>query len=98
MGGVAFFERFGWLMRKQREGGKNPNYEYVFALYNSASVRKYDAEISARITFAGVPFSNISLLFGVPVGKIFSGVLALLLSKQGVSFCNFGTVRVPLSN
>ena len=33
-------------MRKQG-GGKVPN--YIFALYNSASVRKYDVEISVWI-------------------------------------------------
>lgn len=32
-------------MRKQG-GGKHSNYEYIFALYNSASVRNYDVEIS----------------------------------------------------
>ena len=44
-------------------------------------------------TFVRVPFSIISLLFGVPVGKIFSW------GPRGVSFRNFGQqLGVPLSN
>lgn len=59
---------------KEQGGEKDLDYEYIFALSYSASVRKYGVEIrnfSKDKTFAEVTFSTISLLFGVLVGKIF---------------------------
>ena len=77
-------------MRKRR-GGKDPN--CVFALYNSAFVRKNDVEISVWIKL--LPGSH-SVTYHCYLGsrsvKFFHGVP---LSKRGVSFSNFGTVRGP---
>ena len=77
-------------MRKQG-GGKVPN--YIFALYNSASVRKYDVEISVWIKLL---LESRSVTYHCYLGsrsvRFFHGVP---LSKRGVSFSNFGTVRGP---
>ena len=70
-------------MRKQG-GGKNPNYEYVFALYCTVSVRIKLLPGSHSVTY--------HCYLGSPSVRFFHGVP---LSKRGVSFNNFGTVRGP---
>ncbi len=73
-------------MRKQGRG-KDPNYEYIFALYNS--VRKYGVEIQWGQNFCRGPIQEHIIAIWVLVGKIF------LWGPAGVSFSNFGTVRGP---
>ena len=76
-------------MRKQG-GEKDPNYEYIFALYNSASRKKSWCNFSKDKTFAGSHSVTYRSYLGSSSVRFFYGIP---LSKRGVSFSNFGTVR-----